>query len=86
MWTKIWNFIKSGRLGEPSTYSGIAAIVVPAYALLGRPLMTDAGEAITPDVLTQMLSSPAGAIALGVIGVAGLVAIFTREKQPPPAE
>jgi hypothetical protein len=83
MWTKIWQFIKSGRLGEPSTYSGIAAIVVPIYALAGRPLMTDTGEAITPDMLTQMLSSPIGGIALGVMGIAGLIAIFTREKKPP---
>lgn len=83
MWNTIWEFIKSGRLGEPSTYSGVAAIIVPIYALLGRPLVTDTGEAITPDILTQMLASPFGSIALGIIGVAGLIAIFTREASKP---
>lgn len=86
MWQTIWNLIKSGRLSEPSTYAGFAAIIVPIYALLGRPLIDDAGNPITVDILQKMLADPLGAIALGVVGVAGLVAIFTREKSNPPTE
>jgi hypothetical protein len=80
MWQKIWEIIKSGRLSEPSTYAGISAIIVPAYALLGRPLVDESGNLITETILTQMIASPIGSIALGAVGIAGLVAILTREK------
>jgi hypothetical protein len=86
MWQKILEFIKSGRLSEPSTYAGIAAIIVPVYALLGRTLVDDAGNPITIGVLTEMLAGPLGSIALGVAGISGLIAIFTREKPKPPLE
>jgi hypothetical protein len=79
MWEKIWTFIKSGRLSEPSTYAGISAIIIPVYSLLGRPLVDDSGNLITGTILTEMIASPVGSIALGIIGISGLIAIFTRE-------
>lgn len=82
MWDKLLELIKSGRLGEPSTYAGIAALVVSVYNLIGQPLVNpETGQAITPDILATMIANPFSAILLAIGGVAALVAIFRREGQ-----
>jgi hypothetical protein len=86
-WEKIWNFIKSGRLGEPSTYAGIGILVVTFYQMIGKSLIDPATqEALTGLGLATYLATPLALVLPLIMGISGLIAIFRREGQTKPPE
>ncbi len=83
MWQKILGIIKAGRLSEPSTYAGIAVLILAACEVFGWKIIDhETGVMITEEKLKQMLADPVGYILLAVAAISSLVSIFKREKKP----
>lgn len=81
-WEKLLELIKSGRLSEPSTYAGIAALIIAAANVAGVTLVDpETGQIITPDVLQEMMAHPFLYASMTVGAIAALVAIFKKENK-----